>query len=252
MKFKKYDKSFEYSYCFGQFPSIELIKSKKTDIVAIICHEKLKINEEIQKILEFAKIENIEIINSTKQVEALSNKDNCYLITVFKKYKCSLTNGNHIVLVSPSDSGNLGTIIRTMLGLNITNLAIIENGKNTTNQIELNKSNTSLDIFNPKVIRASMGSIFNINIQVFHTFKEYTKTTNNTLFAFCLDGAKYLSETKQTSKPFSLIFGNEATGLPKEICDDCEKVKIEQSDKIDSYNLAVSVAIGAYQFTKIK
>ena len=101
----------------------------------------------------------------------------------------NIENGNHVVLVSPTDSGNLGTIIRTMIGLNINNLAIIENGKDTQNKVELEKSNTSVDIFNPKTIRASMGSIFNINIEYFKNYDEYEiKFKQNTKYAFCLEG----------------------------------------------------------------
>ena len=254
MKYKKYDKSFDYSYTLGQFPTIELIKSKKARIIALICHEKLAMSDEIKSILDYTEKHNIEVIHSTKQVEALSSKDNCYLVGVFEKYHDKLSSGNHIVLVSPQDSGNLGTIIRTMLGLNLTNLAIIENGKNTTNKFELEKSKTSLDIFNPKVIRSSMGSIFGMNIEVFHTFDDYDKAfASNEKFAFCLDSASFLSNTTcDKSKNFSLVFGNEATGLGKEIYSKCKCVKIEQSSKIDSFNLAISVGIGAYHFCSQK
>lgn len=250
MKFKRYDKKFEYSYSFGQFPTIELIKSGKAQLVAILIHEKLKSSVEIEKILEFAKQNNVEIIKSSKQVEAISGKENCFIVGVFQKYKEQLKSGNHVVLVSPSDSGNLGTIIRTMLGLGVNNLAIIEQGKKTNNKAEMEKSNTSTDIFNPKVIRASMGSIFNANVQVFHTFNEYQEKFNNTCFAFCLEGSSPLSQIEKPNGNFSLVFGNEATGLPTEIIKKCKAVRIEQTEKIDSFNLAISVGIGLYEFTK--
>lgn len=250
MKYKKYDKKDDFSYTFGQFPTIELIKSSKTKILALILHEKLIETEEVKFLLDYATKNNIEVIHSTKQVEILSPKSNCYIVGVFKKFDGKIENGNHIVLVSPQDSGNLGTIIRTMLGLNLTNLALIENGKNTTNKLELEKSNTSVDIFSPKVIRASMGSIFNINIQLFKTFDDYLLAfPNNDCYAFCLDGATKLSELAfNQSKNYSLIFGNEATGLNKDVTKHCKAVKIEQSDKIDSFNLAISVGIGMYAF----
>lgn len=250
MKYKRYDKNFEFSYTFGQFPTIELIKSGKTKLLALLVHEKLKINAEIENILNYAKKCGAEIITSSKQVEAVSGKENCFIVGVFKKYQERIQKANHVVLVSPSDSGNLGTIIRTMLGLDITNLAIIKQGKNTQNAMELEKNNTSVDIFNPKVVRASMGSIFNISVQVFNTFSEYQAQFSNTCYAFCLEGATPLSLVKKPTNNFSLVFGNEATGLPSEITSKCNPVKIEQSNKIDSFNLAISVAIGLYKFTK--
>ena len=57
-----------------------------------------------------------------------------------------LDDANHVVLVNPGDMGNMGTIIRTMLGFNYSNLAIIKPG---------------VDVFDPRVIRASMGALFN-------------------------------------------------------------------------------------------
>ena len=261
MKYKRYDKSFEHSYSFGQFPTIELIKSKKAKLISVVCHEKLKENEEVKKILEYCKQNNIEVINSSKQIEIIGGKENCYLVGVFEKYTEKIDDDNHIVLVSPSDSGNLGTIIRTMLGRGITNLAIIENGKKTENKIEMEKSNTSVDIFSPKVIRASMGSIFELKIQIFKNFDDYEKCFGGRkLYAFCLEGSKYLEDIQKLknednskskyNEKFSLIFGNESTGLPTEIIEKCEGIKIKQTDKIDSFNLAISVGMAIFEFTK--
>ena len=250
MKFKRYDKKMEYSYTFGQFPTIELIKSGKAKLIALILHEHLTKNDEIEKVIAFAKQNKVEVITSSKQIEALSGKENCYIVGVFEKYSDCLKNGNHVVLVSPSDSGNLGTIIRTMLGLGLENLAIIMQGKKTNNSSELEKTNTSVDIFNPKVIRASMGSIFNINIQVFPTFNDYQQKFKNTCYAFCLEGSTPLKLVEKKKDNFSLVFGNESTGLPSEIIEKCIPVRIEQTNKIDSFNLAISVAIGLYEFSK--
>ena len=46
------------------------------------------------------------------------------------------------------------------------------------------------------------------------------------------------------------MFGNEATGLPENILSYGEKIKIKQSKEIDSFNLAVSVAMALYEFSK--
>lgn len=252
MKFKKYDKSSNVSYTFGQFPTLELVESKKAKLIALILHEKLNQTAEIKTLISFAKENGVDVIVSSKQIEILGSKENCYLVGVFEKYTEKIDNGNHIVLVSPSDSGNLGTIIRTMLGRNIKNLAIIKNGKKTDNPLELSKSNTSVDIFNPKVIRASMGSIFKIKVQTFDNFEEYEKTfLNNKKYAFCLEANNYLDNLSVMPKQnFSLIFGNESTGLSEEIIKKCDKIKIAQTEYIDSFNLAISVGMAIFYFTK--
>ena len=91
---------------------------------------------------------------------------------VFKKYENSLDHTkNQVLLVNPGDMGNLGTIIRVMLGFNYNNLAIIK---------------PCIDIFDPKVIRASMGSLFSMNIKLYDSYKDYAQENQNLKFPFML------------------------------------------------------------------
>lgn len=139
---KKYRKKDPYSYSFGSFPTFELLQTKPELIEMILVHS--DINTEIQNKLDSeCEMAGIKIIQSDRHIEKIRDKDNCIMIGVFKKYHCKLNhNDNHVVLVNPSDTGNLGTIIRSCVGFGITNLAIIE---------------PAVDIFHPKVVRASMG-----------------------------------------------------------------------------------------------
>ena len=123
-----------------------------------------EINKDIEnKIIELCN-NKIEYTYDDKLIKKISDKENCYVIGIFNKYYSNLDlNEPHVVLVNPSNMGNVGTIIRTMLGFNYKNLAIIT---------------PSVDIFNPKVIRASMGSIFGVNIKLFSSFDEYKETYN--------------------------------------------------------------------------
>ncbi len=85
---------------------------------------------------------------------------------------------NHIVLVNPSNSGNLGTIIRSMVGFGIYDLAIIK---------------PAVDIFDLKTIRASMGAIFNIRFSYFDSFSDYSKEYKNNYYPFMLQAKEKLS-----------------------------------------------------------
>ena len=58
----------------------------------------------------------------------------------------------------------------------------------------------------------------------------------------------YKDYRPQAQKPFSLVFGNEQSGLPAVFQTYGQSVFIPQSDKIDSLNLSVAVSIGAYAF----
>ena len=141
----------------------------------------------------------------------------------------------HIVLVNPSDSGNMGTILRTALGFGLTNIAIIC---------------PAVDSDDPRVTRASMGAAFSMNVRHFDSFEQYrAEFGERQLFPFMLTGAVSLDEAvKKVSGPFSLVFGNEATGLPDVFASYGVSTLIEHSGKIDSLNLAIAAGIGMYAF----
>jgi TrmH family RNA methyltransferase len=115
----KYKKDGEYSYALGTTIVFELLKNNiKCDCLYV--HSKFRENEYTAQIFEMAEAKKIEIINSDKIFNTLSDKENCFLIGKFKKYKKQLVaDANHVVLVNISNSGNLGTIMRTSLGFGI-------------------------------------------------------------------------------------------------------------------------------------
>ncbi|MDE7257750.1 MAG: TrmH family RNA methyltransferase, partial [Lachnospiraceae bacterium] len=165
--------------------------------------------------------------------------DNCIVIGVFKKYQCKLNhNDNHVVLGNPSDTGNLGTIIRSCVGFGITNLAIIE---------------PAVDIFHPKVIRASMGAVFKMNFEYFSCFSRYDQEYGNDreYYPFMLNGVYRLGTFEHPgNKSYSLIFGNEASGLDDSYLKVGKSVVISHAHSIDSLNLSMAVGIGIYEFGK--
>lgn len=231
-----YEKNQSTSFAIGMFASIELIKNRPEKILRVYYSSKIKINENVSKFFELCGNLKIELIEKTKLVERISGKENVFVVTEFSKFEGLLENGNHLVLVNPSDMGNLGTILRTALGFGVKNIAIIK---------------PCVDIFDPKVIRASQGAIFKTNVQLFSSFEEYNaKFEKNKKYMFCLGGEDFLQSYNIKSCPFSLVFGNEATGLDENVIKFGEKIKIRQSDDIDSFNLAISVALGLYEFTK--
>ena len=152
MKIKAYHKSFEYTYTLGVFETIELLKNKPDLVLRVYIKSNSYKNKGIGIIDDLCKRNKIDLIESDNTINKLSKKDNCFAIAIIKKYSMELKNTNHVVLVNPGDMGNMGTIIRTMLGFGYNDLAIIRPG---------------VDVFDPKVVRASMGAIFNINFEYF-------------------------------------------------------------------------------------
>ena len=230
---KAYKKEENISYSFGAFPTMELLENRLENVTKILIHEKLDISADIEAILNLAKSHSIPIERNGKLIEKLSKKGNIYIVGVFKKYDMAIDNTqSQVVLVNPSDMGNLGTIIRVMTGFNITNLAVIT---------------PCVDYFDPKVIRASMGSIF---IQAFESFEEYEKVNTNPKYPFMLQAKKSLSQLDNIPDRYSLVFGNEATGLNDSYLNRGEALIIKHSNNIDSLNLSMSVGIALFHFTK--
>ncbi len=236
MELKKYSKESNICYSFGAFPTYELISKHSTQVVEILIHEKMENTPDTNKILNLARSKNIPIKTNGKLIEKLSGKGNVYIVGVFKKYDMQIDNSqNQVLLVSPSDMGNLGTIIRVMSGFSYQNLAIIK---------------PCIDIFDPKVIRASMGAIFGINIQLFDTFEDYQKVNQNAKYPFMLKADVHLGKLTQKDTPHTLIFGNEASGLSDSFLDIGTPIIIKHSNAIDSLNLSMSVGIALYEFSK--
>ncbi len=236
LKLTKYNKNYNYSYTFGIFPTFELVKNRAERVIKIILSSKLKISEDVKNLLNLCEKKNIRIEYDDRVINRVADKENCFVVGVFEKYetKFDITDRN-LVLFNPSDMGNMGTIMRTMLGFGINNLIIIK---------------PAVDHFNPKVIRASMGAIFSLNILEFDSIDSYLERSKNKKYFFMLKGNNILGKFEIKDKKYDLIFGNEASGLPENLLNYDESVVIKHTNKIDSLNLPISIGIALYEFTK--
>jgi TrmH family RNA methyltransferase len=233
---KRYKRQDQVSYTLGATLTIELLKKRSDIIQKIYIHSKMDSEKILEKVEEICNREKIAIEYNDKAFRILSDKENCFVIGEFRKFDCELDNSKkHIVLVSPSNSGNLGTIMRTAVGFGVKELAIIR---------------PAVDIYDPKTIRASMGAIFNLNFRYFNSFEEYRDyAREREYFPFMLKGSLPLPKIR-FPEPCSLIFGNEATGLSDEFLKIGQSVIIDHSLEIDSLNLPIAVSIALYEATK--
>ncbi len=234
-KNKKYQKDFSYSYCIGAFPCLELLEKRPQDVLEVFISSGGEINEGVEKIKRLTSSLGINVTLNNRLVEEISGKQNAYVVATFKKFE-NPVNGkrSHLVLVNPSDAGNLGTIMRTALAFDVENLVIIK---------------PAVDYFDPKVVRASMGAIFQINISIFESFDSYIKKFSRAFYTFTPDGRTEISDIK-FEQPAALVFGTEGAGIPSELKKLGNTVRINQSDKVDSLNLPVSVGIVLHAFIK--
>lgn len=156
------------------------------------------------------------------------------IIGIAKIKKCNfddLTNNQIVIIDDVMDPGNLGTIFRISEAMGFYNIIV---------------SNNSCDPYNSKSIRASMSSIFRLNIYKSRNLIDdilKLKNMNITIYGTVLNNSiDYLSNKFEDR--FALILGNEANGINKDLYDLLDKkIKINMSGQIESLNVAVAYAI---------
>ena len=232
-----YRTELDYSYAPGIFPSMECMLYRPGDVRRLLIHSDSAEREGIGKLTTLAAERHIRIEEADRALARISGKENCYAAAVFGKFRDELrTETPHVVLHRPGDGGNVGTILRTALGLGVEDVALIR---------------PCVDVFDPRVVRSSMGSLFRLRVRIYDTFEEYREAyPDRPLYSFMLDASVPLGEIREIPQVYSLIFGNEGSGLPPEFAAMGRAVRIESNDKVDSLNLGIAAAIGIYRFTR--
>ncbi|MCL2884707.1 MAG: TrmH family RNA methyltransferase [Oscillospiraceae bacterium] len=227
-----YKKEHGISYTFGAYTTIELLNTRPDAMRAVYIHSQYTAKEVLEKLCGE---KHIPVLFSDRAFERLNQKENSYVLGVFSKYTCRLHLGApHVVLVNPGDMGNLGTILRTLAAMNIRDLGLIT---------------PAADILHPKTVRASIGALFHIQFAHFASFDDYRRQFDRPLYLFMLNGEAVLSGSfRPPTGPYTLVFGNEATGLPDAFARYGTSVRIAQSPLVDSLNLSVAVGIGTFLF----
>lgn len=235
-KLEPYSRKLTYSYALGVFPSLMLMEAQPQRALRLLLHPDGLKNEGVVKLREMCAARGVREEMAERVLRRESKKDNCFAALVFEKFDSDLDPAAcHAVLCQISDSGNLGTAMRSLLGFGIRDVALIR---------------PCVDVFEPHALRASMGAFYKLRVHTYDSFADYRAAhPDRPLFPFMLDGAIPLNEAARGAKPpFSLVFGNEQTGLPPEFAQLGQSVMIPQSSEIDSLNLAVAVSVGSYVF----
>ena len=144
-----------------------------------------------------------------------------------------------VVLDAVQDPGNLGTILRTVDSVGLTQIIV---------------SKETADAYNPKVVRSTMGAIFRVKIIEAENIQETIKQMKKHHF-------KLMVTSLQTDRSIYdielnkriIVIGNEANGVSKEIQDMAdEKVKIPMLGKTESLNASVATGIILYEYVRQK
>ena len=140
-----------------------------------------------------------------------------------------------LILESIQDPGNLGTMFRTGEGAGIAGVIM---------------NRTTVDVFNPKTIRSTMGSIYRVPFLVAENLKDTItdiKAQGVTLYAAHLKGKCSYDEVDYKTATGFLI-GNEGNGLSDEIAELANSyIRIPMAGKVESLNAAIAATLLMYE-----
>ena len=144
-----------------------------------------------------------------------------------------------VALDDIQDPGNLGTILRTIDSIGLSQVLI---------------SKGTADPYNPKVVRSTMGAIYRVKVIECDDLKETLKEIKKNKFkilATSLDDSKSIYDIKYNKKV--IVIGNEANGVEEEIVKlSDEKIKIPMLGKTESLNASVATGIVLYEYVRQK
>jgi TrmH family RNA methyltransferase len=173
--------------------------------------------------------------NVIKFISELDNPSN--IIGLCKKVEEKEIGNKVLVLDDIQDPGNFGTIIRSAVAFNIDTIVV---------------SNNTVDLYNSKVIRASQGMLFNINIirRDLNVFVPELKKEGYQIYATKVNGGKSLKTIEKMEK-FAIIMGNEGAGVSDNLMSLAnEYLYIDMNSNCESLNVAVATSIILYELDK--
>src|SRR4030095_9739576 len=203
----------------------ELLQNKTARPVQIYAVDDwIQRNEEILSQVDVIKINKAEL----ERISQLTTPNQ--VIAVFKKFesKPPVTKDKiSLVLDGIQDPGNLGTIIRIADWFGISHIIC---------------SMDCADVYNPKVVQATMGSIASVNVFYTDLLMWLKQQDKSTVYATMLEGKDV---TKMTAlKEGLIVVGNESKGIRDELVQFAnERITIPKKGKADSLNAAVATAI---------
>tara|TARA_R110002072_G_scaffold182826_1_gene339034 strand:+ start:794 stop:1558 length:765 start_codon:yes stop_codon:yes gene_type:complete len=174
--------------------------------------------------------EEVELIQCSKlqmdKLSSLKTAPGILALVEFQKNDLSVSNTITLVLDNVQDPGNLGTILRTAEGLGVNNIICSEN---------------TVDVYSPKVVQASMGSIFRVKV-MYTSLVTFLKNCNVPIYSASLSGESlYSTEFKF---PAILVMGSESHGISSSVkAFVSHPINIPMQGKIESFNVAIATGL---------
>ncbi|MGX7667456.1 TrmH family RNA methyltransferase [Flavobacterium pedocola] len=173
-----------------------------------------------------------------KKITALTTPNNCLALFEMPQEKPVSEEGLIMVLDDIRDPGNLGTILRLCDWFGVEQVVC---------------SGETVDVYNPKVVQATMGSLTRVNI-VYTDLESFLTKTKLPVFGTFMDGATiYKSDLPQKG---IIVMGNEANGISTAVEKLCShRISIPRFGKLqqtESLNVATATAIVLSEFRRLE
>ena len=178
--------------------------------------------------------ENAEYFVTKEIMEKISNQQSIsYNVAVVNFIPEDAINGNILILDNLQDPGNLGTIIRSATAFNINTIIL---------------SDDSVDLYNPKVVRATEGMIFNLNI-IRRDLSKIIPVLKNLGYKLIGTDVKRGMDVRNIRKEnVAIVIGNEGSGMKKNVKEMCDEfINIKMMDTCESLNAGVAASIIMYE-----
>ncbi len=173
-----------------------------------------------------------------KKISALTTQNDCLAIFAMQEHKPANISGIVVALDNLRDPGNMGTIIRLCDWFGITQLLC---------------SHGTVDLYNPKVVQATMGSLTRVQVN-YVDLPKLLEHQDVPVFGTFMDGENIYSQ--QLPENAIIVLGNEANGISSEIEDIVsQKLSIPRFGEIqatESLNVASATAIILSEFSRNK
>lgn len=203
---KKYRQKYKKYIVEGEKSVLEAISYKSSDIIALYCTKEFS-EKNANALIPFGDILQVIAQKHLNTISSLTTNNS--VIAVLKISESAdisyLKKSRFLVYLDGiSDPGNIGTVIRTCEWFGVDALIC---------------SKTCVDIYNPKVIQATMGSIFRFPVYIMNSDELIEKTDKRytNIYAMDMEG-KNLYET-ELSFPMIVIIGSESHGISESSCE---------------------------------
>ena len=188
--------------------------------------EKNEIETEYQEISE----------REMAKISSLKTPPGILAVLKMPEFKKELKDDMILVLEDIKDPGNLGTIIRTAESFGIKKIIC---------------SDETVDVYNSKVVQASMGSIFRIKVS-YQNLESYLEDNSSsyTVYGTHLQGDNIYEQ--ELAKPAIIIMGSESHGLSESLSNRSNAlIKVPQAAGLESMNVSIATAVVLAEFRRV-